>query len=105
MQIFRVFAKMIGNVPTMAILRALEVECKMLEDDLAHKRLSMTMDTVSILCFREFAQMAKLGIFLHRSMYLPPDHIDFYKETIVRLVQAGELPPSAMNEFDHVFEI
>lgn len=65
----------------------------------------MTMDALSILCFQEFVQMSKLGIFLPRSMHLPADHIEFYKETMVRLVQAGEVPPSAMNEFDHVFTL
>jgi hypothetical protein len=103
MQIFRIFTKMIGNIPELAILKALDVECRMLEDDLAHSRLTMTTDTFSILCFREYVQMAKLGIFLHCSMHLPAEHIQFYKETLVRLIQAGQLPPSAVIEFDHVF--
>jgi hypothetical protein len=34
---------------------------------------------------------------------LPPEHIEFYKETIVRLVQANELPPGAMGQFDFAF--
>jgi hypothetical protein len=105
MQIFRIFAKMIDDIPAVAVLKALDVECRMLEDDLAHYRLTMTTDTFSILCFREYVQMAKLGIFLHCSMHLPVEHMEFYKETLVRLIQAGELPPSAINEFDHVFKL
>ena len=96
---------MIGNIPALAVLKALDGECKMLEDDLAHYRLSMTADTLSIFSFREFVQMAKLGVFLHCSMHLPPEHIGFYRETVVRLIQAGELPSSAMNEFDQVFAL
>ena len=103
MQIFRIFAKMIGDIPEMAILRALDAECRMLEEDLAHYRLVITADVLSILCFWEYVQMAKLGIFLHHSMRLPAEHMQFYKETLVRLIQAGELPPAAINEFDQVF--
>ena len=96
---------MISNIPTLAIVKALDGECKMLEDDLAHYRLKMTADTFSILGFREFVQMAKLGVFLHCSMRLPPEHLEFFRETVIRLIQAGELPPSAMNEFDQVFAL
>jgi hypothetical protein len=105
MQIFRIFSKMIGNIPALAIVKALDAECRMLEDDLTHFRLTMTTDALSILCFWEFVHMAKLGIFLHCSMHLPTEHIEFYKETLVRLIQAGELPPMAINEFDHVFRL
>lgn len=96
---------MITDIPALAILKALDVECRTLEDDLAHYRLAFTADALSILCFWEYVQMAKLGIFLHRSMHLPLEHIQFYKETLVRLIRAGELPPSAMNEFDQVFAL
>jgi len=73
------------------------------EENLAHYRLGITADTLSILSFRKFVQMAKLGIFLHCSMHLPPEHMEFFRETVLRLIQAGEMPPSAVNEFDQVF--
>jgi len=31
--------------------------------------------------------------------------VEFYKETIVRLVQAGELPKGAMGQFDYAFKL
>ena len=96
---------MVGNIPALAILRALDAECRMLEDDLAHYRLTITADALSILSFWEYVQMARLGIFLHHSMHLPAEQIEFYKETLVRLIQVGELPPSAINEFDYVFAV
>ena len=103
MQIFRIFSKMIGNIPASAILEALDVECKMLADDVKHSRLNLTGDALSIFCFRGFVQMVKRGNVPHCSTHLPPEHIEFYKETIIRLIQAEELPSSSINEFDCAF--
>ncbi len=103
MQIFSIFSRVIRGLPAPAILQALEAECKMLEDDIEHYRYQVTEDTLSILCFRGFVQMAKMESFMRCWLQVPRNHVEFYKETILRLVQAGELPSSAMNEFDHVF--
>lgn len=94
---------MIGNIPASVILEALDAECKMLEDDVKHSRLKLTGDALSIFCFRGFVQMVKRGNVLRCATDLPPEHIEFYKETVIRLIRAGELPSSAVNEFDWAF--
>lgn len=105
MQIFRIFSNVIRNLPTPAILKTLDAECHMLEDDMEHYRFNMTPDVLSILCFRGFVKMAKAETVMRCYLRIPPEHVEFYKETIVRLVQAGELSPSAMEQFDEAFLI
>jgi hypothetical protein len=103
LQIFGRFTRTITNLPAEAVIKALDLECKMLEEDLDHQRLSSSEDASSILCFRQFVRMAKFGAAMRCTKALSPDHIDFYKETIVRLIQANELPESAMEQFDYTF--
>ena len=105
MQIFRIFSNVIRTLPAPAIVLALDAECKMLEEDVEHYRSDLTEDTLSILCFRGFVQMVKAGDVMRCSLRMPPDHIEFYKETLLRLIQAGELLPSAMDQFDFVFKL
>jgi hypothetical protein len=105
MAIFRIFSKTIGSLPAQAVLRTLDAECHMLQDDLTRFGRQLTDDGISILCFGQYVRMVKTGNIMRCSLYLPPDHIEFYKETIVRLVQAGELPPVAMDEFDYAFSL
>ncbi len=96
---------MISKTPTKAVLRALDVQCKMFEDDLKLCRTGLTEDTRSILNFQQFVRMAKEGNVGRCSAYLPLDHIEFYKETISRLVHAGELPASTIDRFDYAFSL
>ena len=103
LRFFNIFTKMIAGLPAQAIPKALELECKMLEEDLECNRLALSEDTASVLCFSQFVQFAKQGRLMHCTKSLPPDHIEFYKETIVRLVHANVLPQSAMDQFDHAF--
>jgi len=103
LRFFYVFTKTIARLPVQAIPKALELECKMLEDDLEYNRLALSEDTTSVLCFSQFVQFAKQGRIMRCTRPLPPDHIEFYKETIVRLVHANLLPQSAMDQFDHAF--
>jgi hypothetical protein len=103
LQVFGLFAKMINGLPARAILKALDLECKTLEDDFEHHRSALAEDAFSILSFRQFVRMAQLGTAMHCIKPLPPDHIEFYKNTIVRLIQADELPASAMKDFDFTF--
>jgi hypothetical protein len=101
--IFEIFAKMISGLPPEAILRALDVECAMLEQDRENHRLDRLDDALSILDFRQFIRMVQEGAFMRSIKPLPPDHLEFYKETVVRLVQTGHLPASAMKQFDSMF--
>jgi hypothetical protein len=102
-RIFESFAKMISSLPPEAIPMALDAECRMLREDVESQHLPASEDVLSILSFRQFVQMAKAGQVVRCARPLPPDHIEFYKETIVRLVQAKELPPAAMGQFDFAF--
>lgn len=101
--VFEVFTKLIGNLPQEAIINALDVECQMLADDLNNRRLDSPDAALSIISFRQFVHTVRDGKTMERVKSLPPDHIEFYKETIVRLIQAGQLPQSAMDQFDSTF--
>jgi hypothetical protein len=103
MQIFRIFSNVIRGLPAPAILRALDAECHMLEDDIEHYRFNLTDDVLSILCFRGFVRMAKADNVMRCYLHIPREHFEFYKETIARLVQAGELSSRAMEQFDYAF--
>jgi hypothetical protein len=102
---FDIFTRTIAHLPTKAIIRALDLECNMLEDDFEHERLASLEDANSILCFRQFLRTAEAAKMMLRAKCFPPDHLEFYKETIVRLVQARELPTSAMERFDYAFRV
>jgi hypothetical protein len=104
-RIFDLFTKMIRDVPARAVLKALALECKTLEDDLNQNRSVLTLDVFSILYFGQFVSMAKRGKTMCVVEAFPPEHIEFYKETIVRLVEANQLLPSAVVEFDQTFTI
>lgn len=100
---FDVFEKELSRMPAGAILKSLALDCKLLEEDLETYRRAFTEEQYSILCFRQFmrsAQRQKTAPYLH---CLPPDHIELYKQTIVRLIQAEELDRSAMQLFDRAF--
>jgi hypothetical protein len=103
--VFGAFSRTIHNTPVQAVLKTLDLECFMLEDDLEHHRLTSDEDVLSILCFRQFVRMVKAEAVVHRLKALPPDHLEFYKETIVRLVNAKELPAAAMEQFEHAFPL
>jgi len=103
MQIFNSFARMIRGMPPTAIPRALDLECKMLNNDATNERFDAKEDVLSILCFGRFVQLARIGGVLRFENPLPLDHIEFYKEVTVRLVKAKELPEQAMTQFDYAF--
>jgi len=105
MDYFKLLTRTIASVPAKAVIKLLDLECHMLQSDFEHDRLAASEDASSVLFFWRFLQMAKCGEVMHGVRPLPPDHIEFYKETIVRLIQANELPSSAMEQFDHAFQI
>jgi hypothetical protein len=103
--VFGTFSKMISGMPIQAVLKTLDLECRMLAEDLECHRLSSREDALSILSFGEFVRMVKAGEMVHRLKTSPPDHLEFYKETVVRLVNANELPKSAMEQFEQAFSL
>lgn len=102
-RLFELFAKMVADLPVRAIPRVLDLECQMLEADAVNHRVDFPEDAHSILCFRQFVQTAKMGHAMLFPKPFPPEHIEFFRETVVRLMHADELPPSAMEEFDDAF--
>ena len=102
---FGIFSKTINDLPTQAVLRVLDIECDMLQKDVEHYGRHIREDDVSILCFGHFIRMVKAGCITRFSRILPPDHVEFFKETVVRLTQAGELPSTAMEQFDYAFSL
>lgn len=99
------FARKIAAVPAREVLNALDLKCKILQDDLGTYRSAFTEDAFSILCFRQFLRSARMGSPADFIRSFPADHIELYKQLVVRLVKAGELPPSAMEWFDTAFVV
>lgn len=96
---------MISNLPAEAIDKALEHQHHMLEDDLKYNRPIASDEAFSILCFIQFVRMQKRGEVIPCARRLPPDHLDFYRETIARLVHGQALPVSAMEQFERAFPL
>lgn len=99
---FELFKDMIGCIPAKGVLRAIELEQWMIKDDLANQRETPLEDTVSLLCFCRFLQKSKAGESIH-SGDLPEEHLSFYRATVERLVDAGELPYTAVEQFNEAF--
>lgn len=97
------FAEKIVTMPAKAILIALCLNCKLLDEDLRLYRSAFLPDEYSILCFRQFVRSAMSGGGIYPRQCLPPDHLELYKHTIVRLVHEDELPPKAMDDFEGAF--
>ena len=102
---FEVLSKTIGKLPAQAVLQTLDAECNAIREDLERRRREVTPDDLSILCFGEYVRLVKANSVMRCSKMLPLDHLEFYKETVVRLIHAGALPPSAMEEFDYTFSL
>jgi hypothetical protein len=99
---FELFEEMVGSLPVKGVLRAIELEARMVKDDLACRRDLLFVDAVSILNFGHFLHAVKTGgPFFHGT--LPGEHMLFYHEVVKRLVDAGELPYTAKEQFDEVF--
>jgi hypothetical protein len=102
--LFESFADMIETIPVHAILRTLERESRMLEEDLAYQRPIPPTEARSILDFCRF--VAAVGNELQIPALTnppPPPHLEFYRKTVARLVDAEELPFDAKMEFDSIF--
>lgn len=97
------FAEKIITMPAKAIVGALALNCKLLDEDLRVYRSAFAKDEYSILCFRQFLRSVRSGCGIFPRRCLPPDHLELFKHTIVRLVHVDELPPEAMDAFDGAF--
>jgi hypothetical protein len=100
---FDLFAAKIITMPAKAILSALGLDCKILEQDLSRHRAAFAKDEYSILCFRQFVRSARCGLGIYPRRCLPSNHLELYKHTVVRLVHVKELPSTAMAAFAGAF--
>ena len=102
--LFESFCEMLESIPTKAVLRAVEAERRMVEDDLEHKRTERDQYVISFLSFCNFLTLAVCGV--HASMAaLPVEHRLFYGKVVQRLVDAGELPQGASEDFKSSFAL
>jgi len=101
LSLFESFADVMENIPVRAILRTLERESRMLEEDLAYQRPVPQQEAASILTFCRFVEAARkrmtAGLLFKK---LPARHVQLYRKTLARLVDAEELPTNASDEFD-----
>ena len=101
-QLFERFAEMIDKLPSKAVLSATQLQRQMLENDIELKR-ALPMDEVhSIMAFCSFLENATDAVRMPRVL-VPVQHLDFYRNTVKRLVKEGELPCEAGALFDRVF--
>jgi hypothetical protein len=83
-------------------MRAVMVQCRMIEDDLAKGRIPPNRTTASLLSFCVFLNSATHG---SPSLFpaLPIEHWAFYEKIVRKLVAAGELGLQAQDQFDTAF--
>jgi len=100
--LFETFCEMLESIPTKAVLRAVEAERRMVEDDLAHKRTERDPYVISVLSFCNFLTLAVCGVYSSMAT-LPVEHRMFYGKVVQRLVDAGELPLGSAERFSNSF--
>jgi hypothetical protein len=99
---FDLFVHIIDRTPTNTVLDAIKLEHWMLEDDLLYKRVAETREVDSILHFCQFiAAVTEEDKIL--PVKLPAKHITFYRNVLLRLIEAGELPATAKEQFNDTF--
>ena len=100
--LFESFSKMIDCIPAKGVVEAVETQCRMIEDDFAHKRSMPLKTAASILAFGRFLNAAARGENFSSSD-VPIHHVPTYRRTVERLVDAGELPVTAQEQFNNAF--
>jgi hypothetical protein len=100
--IFERFSAMVERLPTKAVVSAMRLERQMLEDDLARKRTVQMDEVSSIIAFCNFIENVADA---HHARYVlvPIQHIGFYRATVKRLIEAGEVTYEAGALFDAAF--
>jgi hypothetical protein len=100
--LFEQFEAMVERLPARAVVSAVVLQRKMLEDDLAHKRTVSINDVRSIIAFSDFLENAPEITRLPKAV-VPIQHLGLYRSTVKRLVEAGELPWESAGQFDAAF--
>jgi hypothetical protein len=100
--LFESFKRMMEHIPPKAMVKAIELEHEMLEDDLLYKRVAETRDIFSILSFCKFINaVAQKDNIL--PVALPARQVAFYRAVVNQLIRGGELPFDAKEQFDFTF--
>jgi hypothetical protein len=103
-RLFGLFCELIDRTPVQAVLPVVEVEYRMMEQDFTSKRVSLTEEVNSVWSFCNFLLAAGYGYGSRVvGTILPLEHFAFYRNTVERLVEAGELPGNAKERFDDAF--
>ena len=100
--LFEKFADMIEKLPAKAVPRAVLLERQMLENDLAQKRTLPLAEVRSIVAFCSFVENATDAIHAPK-ISVPIQHLGFYRTTVKRLVENGELPYETGAYFENAF--
>jgi len=100
--LFESFCEMLESIPIKAVLRAVDAERKMMEDDLSKKRTERDESVSSVLGFCNFLMSAVCGVY-DSIATLPAGHRAFYSRIVQQLVDAGELPAEITAHFDKIF--
>ncbi|MGH7979547.1 MAG: hypothetical protein ACREE6_09235 [Limisphaerales bacterium] len=100
---FDIFARTISNLPGKAILKTLGLDNESLDHASENYRLFLPADAYSIFCFRQFVREMIAGKSVTICGPLPLAHVRFYRQTVMRLVGANEMDPSALHKFDNAF--
>jgi|SRR5436309_1397277 len=100
--LFESFCEMLESIPPKAVLRAVEAERRMVEDDLRHDRVERDPCVLSVLSFCNFLTLAVCGVYASMACS-PVEHRMFYGKVVQRLVDAGELPQGSAEHFKSSF--
>ena len=99
--LFESFCEMLDSIPIKAVLRAVDAERKMVEDDLDKKRTERDENVTSVLGFCNFLMLAVCGVYGSITS-IPVEHHAFYGRIVRQLVEAGELPSEFIQYFDNI---
>jgi hypothetical protein len=99
---FETFREMVEGLPSKAVLKAVALERRMLEEDLALGRIFPSKETSSILDFCSFLDAVVRGRLVLPSA-LPMEHWEFDGKTMERLATAGEFPGRKTTDFEAAF--
>lgn len=100
--LFESFCELLETIPIKAVLRAVDAERRMVEEDLVKKRTEMDEYVASVLGFCNFISLALTGIYTCAPA-LPFEHRAFYRRIIQELVDARELPFEITHYAEKIF--
>ncbi len=100
---FEIFAETLDGMPPPAALNFLKRIHQNIEDALLYKRLDDTLEVNSVLSFCQFMNLVMEEEMIFPIDGLPTRHVAFYGKTVLRLIEAGEIPRTAKKKFDAAF--